>query len=76
VTTTLGTLKSVSLALRDLSALAGHDRSPDDLTQPRIGHGEAHSLDDVGMGEQGVLDLPRRDLLAASVDDLLRPADE
>ncbi len=50
-----------------------HDRA-DRLAVLRVGHREGHGLDDLGVREQRILDLVRRDLLAAAVDQLLDAA--
>ena len=44
------------------------------LTQLRVRHGETHGLAHGGMREQDLVDLARRDLLAAAVDQLLQAA--
>ena len=51
-----------------------YDGCRDVLTQARMWNGERGGVLDVGMREQCFLDLGRRDLLAAAVDDLLEAA--
>ena len=66
--------KSADVALARDAALAQHDRGGDLLAELVVRHGEGDDLGDRRMIHQHVVDLERRDLLAAAVDDLLEPA--
>jgi hypothetical protein len=66
----------LELVLGGGEALPRDDGGADLLAQPRVRDGEHDSLGHRGVGEQRVLDLGRRDLLSAPVDDLLAPPAE
>src|SRR5882672_3235896 len=53
-----------------------YDRGADIFAEPRMRQGEGRRLTDRGMAEQRLLDVVRRDLLAAAIDDLLGAADD
>ena len=77
-----GTLKSASrsggelanLALACRRPLLQHNGSRDFFAQLVVRHGESDRLVHGWMGHEHFIDFERRDLLAATIDDLLEPA--
>ena len=77
----LGRLNSASCSLQKASSSASVavplsvDRGGHLLAPHLVRHAEAHGLGDGRVGQQHLVDLARRDLLAAAVDHLLEAAD-
>ncbi len=63
--------KLLELLLGGDCAVAQHDGCGDLLSEHRIGDREGHGLRDGRVVEQHLVDLSRRDLLTAAIDDLL-----
>ena len=68
--------EGAQLVLGRARALAQHHGRGDILAELLVRHGEGDDLQHRGMIHQHLVDLARRDFLAAAVDDLLQPAGE
>jgi hypothetical protein len=64
-------MNSRSSRRRHARALVQHHGGGDILAEPRMRHAERRGLRHLRMPHQGLVDLQRRDLLAAAVDQLL-----